>query len=84
MNFPEIGSGGGSLANRVAGFIPWLPTFDCPNCSGRCEASETYDPDEAAFFAESNGIRPSWYCENCDTHYRREVDSKFTFDPWDQ
>ena len=51
----------------------WIPDpIPCDKCGLQCEASRAYDPHTAAFHAEHNGKVPTWYCENCDTHYRRE------------
>lgn len=43
----------------------------CPECNTVCEEAMTYNPASAAF---DGGRCPSWYCEDCDTHYVRERD----------
>jgi hypothetical protein len=45
--------------------------IDCEQCGATTEAARAYDRDRAAFHAEYNGQAPTWYCENCDQHYRR-------------
>jgi len=62
--------------------IPWLESFDCPECGAQCKASHCYDSQEAAFYGHSNGERPSWYCSECEKHYRRESDSGFSLSPF--
>jgi len=57
--------------------------FVCPDCEVACEASEEYDPAQAAFYAETNGKVPSWRCPECETHYRREENS-VGFDPYER
>lgn len=57
---------------------PWL----CPECELPCEHSQAYDPIEGGFYKGQGGERPTYYCENCDTHYRRESKSRVTFSPW--
>jgi len=66
---PELG-GDGSISNRAKSLLPWLPDpYECPECSRLCDADHTYSPQEAAF--HPGGMVPSWYCKECDTHYRR-------------
>ena len=48
--------------------------MSCKHCGATTEPSRAYDPQEASFYSQTNGERPTWYCENCDTHYRREED----------
>ena len=71
----------------AVGRLPWIDTFRCTQCGAYCEMSETYDPAMAGKFAETNGVRPSWFCPFCDQHYRREPDEdedEDTFDTYDR
>jgi len=43
--------------------------FVCPECNEACEQATTYDPMRAAF---DGGESPSWYCDECDTHFVRD------------
>ncbi|AGM11116.1 hypothetical protein M196_gp22 [Halorubrum tailed virus 4] len=45
--------------------------YVCPDCNVACEESRTFDHRRAAF---DGGKSPSWYCEECDSHYVREAD----------
>lgn len=46
--------------------------ISCKHCGATTVPSRTYDAAAAAFHAETNGERQTWYCEDCDTHYRRD------------
>lgn len=46
-------------------------SFACPDCNAACEPATTFNPETVAF---DGGACPSWYCEECDTHYSRESD----------
>jgi RNase P subunit RPR2 len=43
--------------------------FTCKKCGSPCEATTAYDPRQAAFH---DGETPSWYCDECDTYFRRD------------
>lgn len=45
--------------------------MECKQCGATTEAARAYDPQTAAFHAEYNGKAPTWYCNDCDQHYRR-------------
>lgn len=45
--------------------------YVCPECNVACEESHAYDTRRAAF---DGGTSPSWYCEECGSHYVREAD----------
>ena len=45
----------------------------CEKCGDVTEASTADDPVEGAFYDQYLGSeRPTWYCSECDTHYRRD------------
>ena len=72
--------------NAVKSRISILPDNEtCEKCGAVMEASTAADPQEGAFFDEYVGNeRPTWYCSECDTHFRRErEDSDVTFSAWD-
>lgn len=61
------------VVKRVTSEISILPDrFVCSDCDVACEPDRKYDPQQAAFYAETNGKGPSWRCPECQTHYRRE------------
>jgi Pyruvate/2-oxoacid:ferredoxin oxidoreductase delta subunit len=61
-----------TVKERTSSVLWWVPDpIPCDNCGLVCEESSTYDPQTAAFHAETNGEVPTWYCENCEIHYRR-------------
>lgn len=59
-------------ASKRLPFNPWwLPDpFECPECGAACVEGRAYDPERAAWFPL--GQAPTWHCEACDRHYRRE------------
>jgi len=69
---------------RVKAKLSILPDrFVCPECLAPCEPDKTHDPVEGGFYERyPGGERPSWYCKECDTHYRRE-EQRVTFDVWE-
>ena len=71
-----------SVSERAKGLIGWLPNPKECDCGALCEASRVYDPDQAAFFAETNGKAPAWECPECGAAYRREENDGYTFSPW--
>lgn len=76
MDFPTLSDAKETVKEQTRGrLIEWLPHFECPKCNTVCEAGRRYDPDTAAFHAETNGEAPAWICPNCDSAYRREEDS---------
>ncbi len=45
----------------------------CEECGAVTEVSTAADLIEGGFFERYPGMeRPTWYCSECDTHYRRE------------
>jgi len=62
--------------------VPWLDDFECPECGAICKPEHSYDPQTASFYAESNGVRPTYHCEECDIHYRRDEESGVSFSPF--
>lgn len=70
--------------NQVQSRLSILPDKEtCERCGGVLEQSTEHDPIEGAFFERyAGGDRPTWYCEDCDTHFRRDDDGP-TFDVWD-
>lgn len=77
MEIPELSDATEGLteaAQEARSLIPWLPSpMVCPTCNDYCRADRKYDPQTAAF--HPMGMAPTWYCESCETHYRRE-------EPW--
>jgi hypothetical protein len=75
VEVPSIDSAKETVSNATRGTIASLflldPPMQCKQCGATTEPSQAYDPQEAAFYAETNGERPTWYCEACDQHYRR-------------
>lgn len=63
---------GASAAGERLPFSPWwLPDpFECPECGAACVEGRAYDPERAAF--HPLGQAPTWHCEACDRHFRRE------------
>jgi hypothetical protein len=61
------------VVSETRSALPFLldEPYYCDDCGDACEASRAYDPQRAAWFAETNGRAPSWYCRNCDQHYQR-------------
>ncbi len=56
--------------------------FSCPECGEPCTESNTYNANTAAF---DGGSCPSWYCEECESHYVREADTEaFGMDLYDR
>jgi len=50
----------------------------CERCNVACEPTMTYDRRRCAF---DGGKSPAWYCDECDTYYRREArDGDHTLD----
>jgi rubredoxin len=91
MDIPKLNKAGEKAkesatyaVRRVKTQLSILPDrFVCPDCKVACEADRKYDPQQAAFHAETNGKVPSWRCPECETHYRREED-RITFDLYDR
>jgi len=73
---------GSTARSAVQSALSWIRGHECPECGDTCEMSHAYDRQEAAFYAESNGTRPTWYCAECDQHYRRE-DTGWSFGLWE-
>lgn len=77
------GDDGGGIVNAVTEFLGiQTEQYVCPDCGVACEESTTYNPDTVAF---DGGTCPSWYCEECDSHYiREEDDERYTLDLYGQ
>lgn len=76
MDLPRLNDTAEKAKEQAKGkLISWLPRFECPKCNVACEAGYRYDPDTAAFHAETNGEVPAWICPQCDSAYRREENS---------
>ena len=71
-----------TASGRVKGLVPWLPSPHECDCGALCEATRVYDPDQAAFYPETNGKVPAWECPECGAAYRREENDGYTFSPW--
>jgi hypothetical protein len=85
MELPEVRNVTETAKDKVRSALPWLPEFKCPECGELCEASRAHDPQTGAFYEGNNAERPSWYCDECDTHYRRdETGGMYSADPWDR
>lgn len=44
----------------------------CLECNTKCSPDTKIDPNEVAFQKDFNGEVMTWYCEDCDNHYRRK------------
>jgi len=68
-------------SNRVKAKLSLLPEKpQCDKCGGLMETSSADDPREGAFYDRyPRGERPTWYCADCETNYRREKDDDVTF-----
>jgi hypothetical protein len=75
VDLPDIDTATSKASHAVKGKVASLfmldPPMQCKQCGGTTEPSYKYDPQTAAFHAETNGKAPTWYCEACDQHYRR-------------
>jgi len=72
MNLPELAETAESVSQQAKTLLPWLPDpYTCPSCGVYCDASRTYDPQQAAFYP--NGMAPSWECPECGSEFRRDT-----------
>lgn len=82
VDLPDLSPG--EVSDTIRRTIPWLPEpFRCPGCGAPCREAHAYDPQTAAFYAESNGQRPVWRCDDCGSAWRRDGErGGLTFDIW--
>jgi len=74
-----IDNDGGSITSTIRSLLGIeQEQHVCSKCNTPCSKSTTHDYRTAAF---NQGTQPSWYCDECDTHYVREPDTdKHTLD----
>lgn len=73
---PDIRAAASTAVEAVTSRLSVLDSaMSCKHCGSACTPSRKYDPKSAAFHAETNGEVPTWHCENCDTHFRRNETS---------
>jgi len=86
MSWGDIMTGDGdgdSVRSRLAEFFPTLGLrFECDKCGKPCKRDSAADYAAGAFHEGTGAERPTWYCSDCDTHYRREDSDGPTFDPF--
>lgn len=69
-SLPDLSESAETARESVKNLISWLPDpYECDQCGRLCDAETTYSAQEAAFYPM--GEVPSWYCPECDRHYRR-------------
>jgi len=70
-----IGDDGDGVVSRVYETLLGVKreAHVCPDCNTACEQATVHDPNRAAW---DGGESPSWYCEECQTHYVRELDEQ--------
>jgi len=75
----KVKEGATEITHKAIDALPWLASFECPNCGSYCDETMAYSVDTAAF---DGGATPAWECEQCDKRFYRE-ESELAFDPFD-
>jgi len=76
----KVKEGATEIKQKAIDALPWLASFECPECGSYCNQTMAYAVDTAAF---DNGATPAWECEQCDKRYYREDETDLAFDPFD-
>jgi hypothetical protein len=68
-SLPDLSESAESAREGVKNLISWLPDpYECDDCNVYCDATETYNPQTAAF---DGGACPAWECPHCGREYVR-------------